>query len=467
MSPGEVEIGPESCPAEEPTLKGKLGWWYLFAMATASIIGPWVVMSQFWYSVSGPSIALAFVVVGLICIPIGMVYGELSAMFPKVGGSFVFVKRGFGVEASYWVTWALLLSYLALMAYMLSSLATIIQIMWIPDLTGEMIMIISCLMAVAMFALTWRKVDLSATIQFWLFAFTIIIGFGYLILFVFAPEFNTANWDPFYAFGTAGFLQGIGLMITMYFGFELIPQFAEECEYPHAKHWKVMVWSVFAAMVLYASISLVETAMAPLSELLAMPNFIAGVLAEQTYGLWLEYLIVFANIATLISCVIGFWLGASRVLFAMGREGIMPRAFFRVNKHHQPYIGNIIILLVTLFFIIYCYLAGTDWVVALYTLMAIGVAIAYASTSAAYVRLKYTMKDRPRPWKAPGGVVMGVAATIAGIFITYEVFSFFYTEVWILFISYFVIGFIIRLVLLYDSRKNPEAFAASRDHTNE
>jgi APA family basic amino acid/polyamine antiporter len=260
---------------------------------------------------------------------------------------------------------------------------------------------------------------------------------------------------------------GVGLMITMYFGFELIPQFAEECEYPHSKHWKVMVWSVFAAMVLYASISLVENAMAPLEELLAMPNFIAGVLAEQTYGLWLEYLIVFANIATLISCVIGFWLGASRVLFAMGREGIMPRIFYKVNKHHQPYVGNVVILLITLFFIIYCYIAGTNWVVALYTLMAIGVAIAYASTSAAYVRLKYTMKNAPRPWKAPGGVAMGVAATIAGIFITYEVFSFFYDEVWILFISYFVIGFIIRLVLYWDSKKNPEAFAKSRDHTNE
>ena len=153
--------------------------------------------------------------------------------------------------------------------------------------------------------------------------------------------------------------------------------------------------------------------------------------------------------------------------FSIFAGSTRPRMFFRVNKHHHPYVGNIVILLITLFFIIYCYLAGTDWVVALYTLMAIGVAIAYASTSAAYVRLKYTMKDRPRPWKAPGGVAMGVAATIAGIFITYEVFSFFYDEVWILFISYFVIGFVIRLVLYWDAKKNPEAFAKSRDHMNE
>jgi len=468
MSPGEIDAIPEACPPEGPSLKGKMSWWYLFAMATASIIGPWVVMSQFWYSVAGPSIALCFVIVGLICIPIGLVYGELSAMFPKVGGSFIFVKRGFGVEPSYWVTWALLLSYLALMAYMLNALATIIQIMWIPSLTPEGIMVVSILMALATFALTWRSVDLSATLQFYMFVYTIIIGFGYLILFVFAPSFDpSANWHPFFAFGTVGFLSGIGLMITMFFGFELIPQFAEECEYPHAKHWKVMVWSVIAAMALYASISLIETAMAPLDTLLTMPNFIAGILSEQLYGRWLEYLVVFANIATLIGCIIGFWLGASRVMFAMGREGIMPQIYYRVNKHHQPYVANLTILFVTLFFILYCYAAGTNWVVALFTLMAIGVAIAYACTSAAYVRLKYIMPNATRPWKAPGGVVMGMLATIAGIFITYEVFIYFTTDVWILFGIYFVFGFIIRLFLYYDSKRNPEAFAKSRDHSNE
>lgn len=465
MSPGEIEVGAAACPAEEPTLKGKMGWWYLFAMATASIIGPWVVMSQFWYSVAGPSIALSFVVVGLLCIPIGLVYGELSAMFPKVGGSFIFVKRGFGIEPSYWVTWALLLSYLALMAYMMNSFATIINYMWIEDLTAEGIMALSLGITAVTFVLVWRKVDISALIQLMLFAFTILVGFMYLGLFAIDSSFDTGNWEPFFTYGNAGFIQGIGLMITMFFGFELIPQFAEECDYPHKKHWKVMFWSVIAAMVLYASISLVETAMAPLDELLAGPNFIAVIIARATYGEWLALLIVFANIATLIGCVIGFWLGAARVFFAMSREGIMPGYFYKVNKHHQPWVANVVIFGITVFFIIFCYAAGTDWVVALFTLMAIGVAIAYMSTSAAFVRLKYTMKDAPRPWKAPGGVVLGVIATVSGIFITYEVFYFFNTETWYLFIIYFVIGFVIRLILLWESRKHPEHFAKIRDHS--
>jgi APA family basic amino acid/polyamine antiporter len=469
MSPGEIDqtsqAGTGTCPVEvEGTLQGKMSWWYLFAMAVSSILGPWVVMSQFWYSVAGPSIALAFVIVGLICIPIGLVYGELSAMFPKTGGSFLFIKHGLGTEISFWIAWALLLSYLALMSYMMSSLATIVQQMWIPSLTVEAIMVISIVLTIVTFFLTWRRVDISAGVQFFLFVFTLMAGLLYLVLFVFSADFNpSVNWNPYFAFGTQGFLSGVGLMVTMYFGFELIPQFAEECDYPHKKHWKVMVFSVFAAMIIYTSICLVETAVRPLSALLAMPNFVGAIEAKAIYGSWLEYPVVFASMATLIGCVIGFWLGASRVMYSMGREGVMPHIYTRTNKHHQPMIANITILGITIFLTIFCYVAGTNWVVALYTLMAIGVAIAYTFTCIAYVRLKYILKNHPRLWKAPGGAAMGVVATVAGIFITAEVFYTFNNPTWVLFISFFVIVFFLRLYLAWDQKAHADKYYHVKD----
>jgi amino acid transporter len=273
MSPGDVvstsQAGDGTCPVEVAgTLQGKLGWWYLFAMSVSSILGPWVVMSWFWYSITGPSIALAFVIVGLICIPIGLVYGELSSMFPKTGGSFLFIKHGLGKEISYWIAWCLLLSYLALMSYMMYQFASIISIMWVPlDPIG--IMVLAVFMTIATFILTWRAVNISAGVQFFLFAFTLIAGLLYLVLFVFSADFNPGvNWNPYFAFGNDGFLSGVGLMVTMYFGFELIPQFAEECDYPHKKHWKVMMFSVICAMLIYVSISLIETAVRPMSALL-------------------------------------------------------------------------------------------------------------------------------------------------------------------------------------------------------
>jgi len=484
MSPGEIEstsqAGTGTCPVPteqvEGTLQGKMSWWYLFAMATASILGPWVVMSQFWYSVSGPSIALAFVIVGLICIPIGLVYGELSAMFPKTGGSFLFIKHGLGSEVSFWVSWALLLSYLALMSYMESSFAVIIQQMWISSMDVAAIAILSLALTVVTFVLTWRRVDVSATVQFFLFVYTILAGCIYLILLIFSKDFNPAvNWNPgapysgYFAFGTNGFLSGVGLMITMFFGFELIPQFAEECDYPHKKHWKVMLYSVVAAMVIYVSICLVETAVRPLDAILSMPNFVGAIESRQIYGNWLAYPLVFACIATLIGCIIGFWLGASRVMYSMGREGIMPHIYTRTNKHHQPYIANITIFGITVFLTLFCYFESTNWEPALFTMMAIGVAIAYTFTCIAYVRLKYIIPNHKREWKTPGGAAMGVAATLCGVFITYWVFwsfstpSFTWSNTWALFCMFFVIVIVLRLYLWYDKRAHADKYYHLKD----
>jgi len=481
MSPGEIEstsqAGTGTCPVEvEGTLQGKMSWWYLFAMATASILGPWVVMSQFWYSVSGPSIALAFVIVGIVCVPIGLVYGELSAMFPKTGGSFLFIKHGLGTEASFWVSWALLLSYLALMSYMESSFAVIIQQMWIPSMDVVAVAVVSLALTVATFILTWRRVDVSATVQFFLFVYTIFAGCLYLILLVFSSQFNPAvNWNPgppysgYFAFGSTGFLSGVGLMITMYFGFELIPQFAEECDYPHKKHWKVMLWSVVAAASIYVSICLVETAVEPLSQLLAWPNFVGALESRAIYGNWLAYPLVFACIATLIGCIIGFWLGAARVMYSMGREGVMPHIFTRTNKHHQPFVANITIFGITVFITAFCYFAGANWQAALFTLMAIGVAIAYTFTCAAYVRLKYIIPNHKREWKTPGGKVMGGVATCCGAFITYWVFwsfstpAFTWSNTWELFVLFFVIVIILRLYLMYDTRAHADKYYHPKD----
>lgn len=309
---------------------------------------------------------------------------------------------------------------------------------------------------IAVFVLLMFKIDLGATVQFWLFAFTVAVGFGYLILFIFTPQFDTANWSPFFYFGVPGFLTGVGLMITMYFGFELIPQFAEECKYPHKKHWKVMIAGIFAAMVLYVSICLVETAMAPLDTILAFPNFVAVFFARETYGEWLAILIAAANIATLLSCVLGFWLGGARVMYSMDRDKIFPKLFLKLNRWKQPINANILIFIITIFFILQ---SGQGWMAALFTMMAIGIAIAYTATCASFVQLRRKHPDWIRPWKTPGGMATGSIAVIAGVFICYEVFIFFNLDMWILFIVYFAIGAVVRAFLWWDSKRDPGHYA--------
>jgi len=457
MSPGDIDAGAEMCaPTNEsaPRLQGQLGWWYLYAMAFHSIIGPYLVMSGFWYSVGGPSIALAFLVTGIICIPIGLCYGEMTAMFPKVGGSFMYVYKGFGREASFWVAWALLLAYLSLMAFMTNAFASIMEYFFLPNYDLTSTIIFSLIILFAVFALMTRSINIGARVNFAIWSFGMFASITWIVLMVSSAGWNAGNWQPFFPYGSSGFITGFALMITMYFGFELIPQFAEECNYPHEKHWNIMTAAIISAMALYIAVVLTENGF--MYQIWTVhPNFIAAIIAQQAYGDWLALLIGVGNIAILMGCIIGFWLGSARVMYAMSRDKVFPTVFLRLNKRNQPWVANILIMLVAIFFILN---AGSNWIVDLYTMMAIGIAIAYTATCMAFVRLRYTIPDHPRPWRTPGGVVTGVVASMLGLVIIYYVFYFFAISTWTLFILYFVIGFVVRLILFWDERRHPEQF---------
>jgi len=427
----------------QPGLKKSMGPMYLFAMAAATIIGPWLVMTNWWLSLTGASIALAFILVGLMCIPIGLVYGELTGMFPQVGGSYVYTEKAFGKEASYWTSWALMLSYTAVLAFQLMALMDIIRFLWWPDMSIEIMMMLAAGVAIGNFLLNTREVNIGAGVQFVLFLMLAVVGFGYSLLFFTNPQFSTSNWEPFFFTGESGFITATALMVTMFFGFEVIPQFAEEANYPAKKHWKLMVGSIVFAMFFYGIICLAEGGMGPIGDLIGMPMLGAS-LANELYGGWLMYLIALANVAALATCLIGFWMGGSRMLLAMGRARVLPKVFASINKHDVPKTANLVILGIVLMFIA---MSGTAWLASLFTLMAIGVGITYVIVCLAYLKFKRTAADMERPWKVPGGFATGVLALVCAGIIAYFTFAYFTLEVWILFGIYFGIVGVIRVVL--------------------
>jgi amino acid transporter len=93
------------------------------------------------------------------------------------------------------------------------------------------------------------------------------------------------------------------------------------------------------------------------------------------------------------------FLGSSRTLYCMGREGNLPKLFAKVNKRGMPVVALSTIALVSLVLI----LVGNP--VAILAASGMGFCIALAIASAAYVvaRTNLRFKDLPRPYSAPRG----------------------------------------------------------------
>jgi APA family basic amino acid/polyamine antiporter len=88
-------------------------------------------------------------------------------------------------------------------------------------------------------------------------------------------------------------------------------------------------------------------------------------------------------------------------MFAMGRQGFLPKIFSKVNKHQQPIVPNLVVLGLSLG-AIFIMNAGT-YLEDFFTVMALSVAIAYTITMFASTRIAINHPEWNRPYTLKGG----------------------------------------------------------------
>ncbi|MDD1776267.1 MAG: APC family permease [Candidatus Methanomethylicus sp.] len=430
---------------------------YLWALASATILGPWIVMTQFWFSVTGPSLSLAFAVTMMLMIPVAFCYSEMVSMLPYAGGSYNYIGHAFGPGVAFIFMWSTAISYFAVIAFNIMCVVQILQYAGIIPMTTEVLIGGSMAFAIFYALLNWYKLELSATVQyvlFWLLFITGMIWNG-LDLFI-SPQFSLANFSPYFAFGMDGFLLATGIMVTMYFGFEVVANMVEESKYPSKK----MAWPVVGSVLTAGAVYLVTlTAMAgvfPLDTILsdAALNYPAAVIFlihGQTLWAQVGWVgIVLGGLAAALTCVDGFWLALSRLWFALGEANLFPKFLSRLNKFSVPGIASLCVLIGVGPAIL---IMGTDWIQTLFVLMGIAISIVYFGAMLAYIRLRMKYPDWKRPYKAPGGIIMGILGLIGSGFCVYwSAFGMTPTG-WTLFLSYIAIG-VFAYIYLYFTRKS-------------
>ncbi len=467
------------------SLTGKVNGKKLFVIGTASIVGPWLILTSQWIGYTGASVALAFLVCGLLCIPIALCYGELSGMFKDKGGTFEYVKAAFGRETGYWISWTTMFSYIVVTLFQIICVTMLLQYLGNWNFSQSLVLALATVIMIAMTALNTRDLSMVTSLQVILFVLLVLVGFMYVIIFLFNDAFSVSNWGPFFQEGAigynsiigmdAGFVLAVAALVTMFFGFELIPQFASEAEYPRNKYWKLMVGGIFFVILFDSLICLAESGMGSIDPHMTTFEYISGlyesngmvsaVFAEAYVGEWLKWAIAIANFCCMGCCLIGFWMGAARILYSMGKSGSLPSFFAKTNKHGMPSAGNYFMLLMV-FILTVIAVSGDSWINATFSLMALGVGFTYLGVSMSFLKLRKIMPDAERPWTAPGGRITGIIAVISALFMAAMMV---YTVVksaidgdptmLIMVIVFFTVIGAIRYLLKKDEKNHPERYA--------
>ncbi|MDE3131619.1 MAG: APC family permease [Acidobacteriota bacterium] len=140
---------------------------------------------------------------------------------------------------------------------------------------------------------------------------------------------------------------GILFAVTLFIGFEAAASIGEEAREPHRAIPVALIGSVALAGLFYLVITYAGAigfgVKGSASAWFADPSPM-GALAQRYDGHWLSVLIDLVVMLDSISVALAFTVAGSRVFFALGRDGLLPKFTTRLSRHDTPLGGNLVIL---------------------------------------------------------------------------------------------------------------------------
>jgi amino acid transporter len=361
------------------------------------------------YLVTGnKGVAFMFIPLGIVLGLFAVGYAAMSRHVANAGAFYAYVARGLGKVGGVGAAFVALIAYNA-MQIGIYGLFGVAMGAFMADKVGISIEWWGwCLIAGGVIGvLGMLKIDLNARVLAVLLILEVLVValFDFAILADPGPEgLTTVAFDPTVAFGTA-----VGATLTFcvasFVGFESAAIYSEECKDPKRTVARATFIAVGLIAGFYAISSwLLGVAAGPSTMVdpaaLVAAGFATGDAPDPTTVLFItgqdrlgafwgdSASLLFAT--SLFAALLSFHNAITRYTFALGREGVLPRVFGRVNSRTgSPYIASLTQTVLALTVVLVFAIAGADPVLKLFTwltnLGALGVLLLMALTSFAVV----------------------------------------------------------------------------------
>ena len=369
-----------------------------FTLGWGTMVGVgWLVIMDDWLLRGGALGALlGFVIGGALLLPIGWVYGRLVVAMPDAAGEVAYTSAVFSRTTSFATGWMMTLAYFIVCPWEAVAVGRIagyivpgLDSMELYRIAGRPVFLPHLVIGLGLTALltllNYRGIRLSATFQNW-------TSFGTLALFAVFVLLGVSRGSPrnFPPLFTHAPLISILLVIQIvpYFmtGFESVGKAAEEAspEFRSAGFFRAIWIAIFVGILFYASIVAAVAFVAPWRSLTG-EKFMTAVAFQQAIGArWIVNIILAAALLSLFKCFNGNFVAASRLIFALGRRGMVDSRAGRIHAQHQtPSTAVLSVGIATGV----CMLLGDAILVPVTEVGSVACAIGWAATCAAYLAL--------------------------------------------------------------------------------
>ena len=336
-----------------PALRHTLTSLEYFAFGFGSMVGVgWVVLMDDWMGRGGPGGGiLAFLLGGLALLPIALTYGRMARVVQDAGAEVAYTEGVFPPSLSYAAGWVMVLAYLIVCPWeavaignLLARALPAVNQLPLYGVGGKVIYLPRLLAGLALVALigtlNYRGMQLSSRLQK-------LTTFGMLAIFLGFTALglawgHAANLQPLFAHpGLAGAGLSILMMLQVmpYFmtGFESVVKGSEEAEagYDARGFGRAMLSSLAAGSLFYTLVILVVAFIFPWRDLVA-GKFGTEQAFERAFGArWIAQAILFAALLSLLKVFNAMFVAATRLLYALGRRGLIHPALGWVHPRFQ------------------------------------------------------------------------------------------------------------------------------------
>ncbi|WNV90601.1 amino acid permease [Umezawaea sp. Da 62-37] len=488
-----IEQSIEDTDEPDTKLRKDLTSWDLMVFGVAVVIGAGIftVAAQTAGDLAGPSVSLSFALAAVACGLAALCYAEFASTVPVAGSAYTFSYATFGELIAWIIGWDLVLEFAVGSAAVAKGWSSYLQVVLgqigleakttvaigSVDLDWGAVLLVVALTTVLVLGtkLSSRVSQVITAIKVLVVLLVIVVGIGYIKVSNYSPYIPPAQTggtgvgsggleqsllslitgQEGSTFGAYGMLAAASLVFFAFIGFDVVATAAEETRNPQRDLPRGIIGSLVIVTVLYVAVALVITGMVPYTELKTSDDGTPANLATAFANLgvdWAANIISVGALAGLTTVVMVLMLGQTRVLFAMSRDGLLPRGLAKTGRHGTPtkvtlLVGALVALASGLF------PAGK-----LAEMVNVGTLFAFMLVSAGVLILRKTRPDLPRGFRTPLVPLVPILAILACLWLMLNLTAL----TWVRFVIWMVVG-----VVVYFAYGRAHSVLATRDRTGD
>ena len=281
-------------------------------------------------------------------------YGKMAARHPIAGSAYSYSQQAIHPHVGFVVGWALFLTYI---------LVPLLSVIAARDLCFDMIPSVPAwlwivLFVVFMTAINFFGIKVTAGANAIMTGVMIFAAALFVVLAIIAlsngvGEGVILSTKPFYnpaTFDINLILAGTAIGLFSYIGFDAVSTLAEEVENPRVNIGRATVLVCLFCAVIFVVVAYLAQMVWP--DYSTLPSGVHAVLniSEKIGGLTFRWIVFLIMIVAGVSCALAGQVSAARIMYGMGRDGVLPHKFFSYvsKKYRIPSYNLLLIAVVSL-----------------------------------------------------------------------------------------------------------------------